>query len=50
MQSARQEARMGKSCVRFKTLDDLPLDVVGAAIAELPLRDYHARYEKAVGL
>jgi hypothetical protein len=24
---------MGKSCVRFRTLDDLPLDLVGRAIA-----------------
>lgn len=27
---------MGKSCVRFKTADDLPLDVVGQAIARTP--------------
>ena len=27
---------MGKSCVRFKTADDLPLDVVGEAIARTP--------------
>jgi|SRR5215207_6140793 len=26
---------MGKSCVRFKTLDDLPLDVIGAVIASM---------------
>jgi hypothetical protein len=27
---------MGKSCVRFKTLEDLPLDVIGSVIASLP--------------
>ena len=27
---------MGKACVRFKTLEDLPLDVVGAVIASMP--------------
>ena len=27
---------MGKSCVRFKSLEDLPLDVIGAVIASLP--------------
>ena len=27
---------MGKSCVRFKSLDDLPLDVIGAVIASMP--------------
>lgn len=27
---------MGKSCIRFKKLDDLPLDVIGEAIRRLP--------------
>ncbi len=27
---------MGKSCVRFKKLDDLPLDVIGKVIARMP--------------
>ena len=27
---------MGKSCVRFKSLEDLPLDVIGPVIASLP--------------
>lgn len=27
---------MGKSCLRFRTLDDVPLDVIGEAIASLP--------------
>jgi hypothetical protein len=29
---------MGKSCVRFKSLDDLPLDVIGGVIASMPPR------------
>ncbi len=40
---------MGKSCVRFKSLDDLPLDVIGAAVAKFPVKDFIAKYEKAVG-
>ena len=40
---------MGKSCVRFKSLDELPLDVVGAAVARWPVKDFVARYEKAIG-
>lgn len=36
---------MGKSCVRFKRLDDLPLDVVGQAIARTPVAEFIARYE-----
>lgn len=39
---------MGKSCVRFKSLEDLPLDVIGAAIAKLPVADFVTRYEKTV--
>ncbi|MXY78555.1 MAG: DUF1801 domain-containing protein [Chloroflexi bacterium] len=31
---------MGKSCVRFRRLDDLPLDLVGEAIARTPLADF----------
>jgi hypothetical protein len=27
---------MGKACLRFKSLDDLPLDVIGSVIASMP--------------
>jgi uncharacterized protein YdhG (YjbR/CyaY superfamily) len=27
---------VGKSCVRFRTLDDLPLDLIGETIASMP--------------
>ncbi len=29
---------MGKSCVRFKKLEDLPLDVIGKSIASTPMQ------------
>ncbi len=38
---------MGKACIRFKRLDDLPLDVLGEAIRRLPAKLYIAEYEKA---
>ena len=38
---------MGKSCVRFKKLDDLPLDVIGQAIAATPPETFIASYEAA---
>ena len=38
---------MGKSCVRFKRLEDLPLDVVGQAIARTSVEDFLASYEAA---
>ena len=36
---------MGKSCVRFKSLDDVPLDILGEAIARIPVGEFIARYE-----
>ena len=36
---------MGKSCVRFRTLDDLPLDLIGRTIASLPVDDFIRLYE-----
>lgn len=36
---------MGKSCIRFKKLDDLPLDVIGRAIKRVSLKDYVAAYD-----
>jgi hypothetical protein len=41
---------MGKACVHFKALDDLPLDVVGDAIARVSVDEYVALYERARGL
>ncbi len=40
---------MGKSCVRFARLDDLPLDVVGRAVAAVPCDAYVAMAKAAVG-
>ena len=35
---------MGKSCVRFRKLDDLPLDLVGEAIAKTPIAEFVELY------
>ena len=35
---------MGKSCVRFRSLDHLPLDLIGEAIARTPVEDFIERY------
>jgi hypothetical protein len=39
---------MGKSCIRFKKLDDLPLELIGKAIARVPAKKYIAMCEAAV--
>ena len=36
---------MGKSCVRFKKLDDLPMDLIGQAIAATSMAEFIRRYE-----
>ncbi len=36
---------MGKACIRFKKLDDLPLDVIGQTVARIPAKKYIAYYE-----
>lgn len=38
---------VGKSCVRFRKLEDLPLDLIGESIAAYPVEDFIARAEKA---
>jgi hypothetical protein len=37
---------MGKACVRFKKLDDLPLAVISEAIAKVSVDAYVEQYEK----
>jgi hypothetical protein len=36
---------MGQACLRFRSLDDLPLDVIGKAIAAVPAKSFIKRYE-----
>ena len=38
---------MGKSCVRFRTGDDIPLELIGRAIAKVPVEDFLEIYEAA---
>lgn len=38
---------MGKSCLRFKRLEDLLQDAVAAAIAAVTVEDYISHYEKS---
>jgi hypothetical protein len=40
---------MGKCCIRFKRLEDMPLEVLGDTIAAMPVDKYIAAYEKALG-
>jgi hypothetical protein len=40
---------MGKSCVRFRRLEDLPLDVVAETVARTPLDAFIDRYREVRG-
>ncbi len=40
---------MGKSCVRFKKLEDIPLEVIGHAVAATSVDEYIKIYEKRKG-
>ena len=42
-----KKLNMGKSCVRFKTTDDLPMDLIADTIASTPVDDYIKSYEAA---
>lgn len=39
---------MGKCCIRFKRLEDVPLEVIGEAIRRIPAKAYIEHYEKAI--
>jgi hypothetical protein len=39
---------MGASCIRFKKIEDVPLQVVGDAIASMPVDLFLERYEEIV--
>jgi hypothetical protein len=44
-QQTGKKLDMGKSCVRFKKLDQVALDVVADAIRAIPVKDFVAHYD-----
>lgn len=49
VKAAGKRLDMGKCCVRFKRLADVPLDVIGQVIARVPPDKYIARFEAMLG-
>lgn len=45
--AAGKRLDMGKSCVRFKRVEDLPLDAIGEIVAAVPADVLIARYEQS---
>lgn len=44
-EQAGKKINMGKCCIRFKRLEDVPLEVLAEAIRRVPTREHIARYE-----
>ena len=44
-----KKLNMGKSCLRFRHLDDLPLDVIAETIGRVDVDDFVSHYEAARG-
>ena len=44
---AGKKLDMGKCCLRFRKLDDLPLGVIGKAVARVKVKDFVVRYEES---
>lgn len=43
--AAGKKLDMGRACLRFRALDDLPLDALGTFVASMPPDELIARYE-----
>ena len=46
--AAGKKLDLGKSCLRFRKLDDLALDVLGEAIRRMPAQRFIALYEQGL--
>lgn len=45
---AKRKLDMGKSCIRFKKMDDIPLDLIGSLCGKISVNDWIALYETNV--
>jgi len=46
-EKAGKKLDMGKACIRFKKIEDLPLDVIGESVASVSAEGYIRRYESS---
>ncbi len=44
-----KKLEMGKACIRFRRLEDVPLDVIGEAVRRVPAKTYVSWYEAGLG-
>jgi hypothetical protein len=46
--SGKKKLDMGKCCIRFKNIDDIPLDLIGEAFKRQTLKKYVEHYEASL--
>ncbi|MBI4836733.1 MAG: DUF1801 domain-containing protein [Candidatus Abawacabacteria bacterium] len=46
-QASGKKLDMGKSCIRFKKLEDLPVELIGKVIGRTSVKSFIAQYENA---
>ena len=44
-EASGKKLNMGKSCIRFRRIDDLPLDLVGETVARVTVEEFIRGYE-----
>ncbi len=44
----KRKLDMGKSCVRFKKIEEIPYDLIGELVTKMEMKDWIAIYESAV--
>lgn len=45
---SKSKLDMGKSCIRFKKMDDIPFDLIGELMTKITVEDWIQRYETAI--
>ena len=45
--ASKTKLDMGKSCIRFKKIDDIPLDLIGELLTKVSMKDWIQKYESA---
>lgn len=48
--SGKKKLDMGKACIRFKSVDDVPLDVIGEVIRRVPAKVYIEHYTQVLSM
>jgi len=44
----KRKLNMGKSCIRFKYMDDIPFDLIGELMTKMTVQEWVALYEKNI--